>query len=81
MFSEVESNVKMTRCRLQSGDDKVGMARWRLESRERLPGWKMLGAGRGCLGGGGSRGRQGCWGEGGWSREMLSSWRRLKMER
>ena len=27
--------MKMTRCRLQGGDDNVGMARWRLESRER----------------------------------------------
>ena len=35
----------------------VGMARWRLESRERS--WTMLGAGRGCLGGGGWRGREG----------------------
>ena len=35
IFCKVESNVKMTRCRLQGGDDEVGMARWRLESRER----------------------------------------------
>ena len=27
MFCEVESNVKMTRCRLQGGDGEVGMAR------------------------------------------------------
>ena len=27
--------MKMTRCRLQVGDGEVGMARWRLESRER----------------------------------------------
>ena len=33
------------------------MARWRLESRERLPSWKMLGAGRGCQAGK-------CWGQG-----------------
>ena len=64
--------------------------RLRLESRERLPSWKMLGAGRGYLGGGGwgrerllgwrrleGRGGQGYWGGGGWSRERLSSWRRL----
>ena len=25
----------MTMCRLQGGEDEVGMARWRLESRER----------------------------------------------
>ena len=53
MFCKVESNVKMTRCRLQGGDDEVGMARWRLESRERpkledaggrerLLGWRRL---------------------------------------
>ena len=59
IFGEVESNVKMTRCRLQSGDGMVGMARWRLESRERLPSWKMLGAERGCLGGGGWKGGDG----------------------
>ena len=41
----LKRNVKMTRCRLQGGDGEVGMARWRLESRERLPSWKMLGAG------------------------------------
>ena len=64
MFNEVESNVKMKRCKLQGGDGKVGMARWRLESMERLPNWKMLGAGRGCFGGGGWRGGQGCWGGG-----------------
>ena len=53
MFCEVESNVKMTRCQLQGGDGMVGMARWRLESRERLPSWKMQGAcrRRGFLGG------------------------------
>ena len=49
----MESNVKMTRCRLQGVDDEVGMARWSL---------KMLGAERGCLGGRGWRGGQGCWG-------------------
>ena len=36
MFCKVESNVKMTRCRLQGGDGEVGMARWRLESSERF---------------------------------------------
>ena len=35
MFHAVESKVKMARSRLQGGDGKVGMARWRLESRER----------------------------------------------
>ena len=35
--------MKITRCRLQGGDGKVGTAKWRLESRERLPSWKMLG--------------------------------------
>ena len=35
MFCDVERYVKMTRCRLQGGDVEVGMARWRLESRER----------------------------------------------
>ena len=64
MLCEVESNAKMTKCRLQSGDGEVGMARWRLKSRERLPSWEMLGAGRGCLGGGGWRGGQNCWGGG-----------------
>ena len=49
MFWEVESNVMMTRCRLQGGDGEVGMATGRQESRERLPTWKILGAGRGCL--------------------------------
>ena len=53
MFCKVNNNVKITRFRLQGGNGKVGMASWRLESRERLPNWKMLGAGRGCLGGGG----------------------------
>ena len=43
MVGEVESNVKMMRCRLQGGDGEVGMARWSLESRERLPSWIMLG--------------------------------------
>ena len=35
MFSEVESEVKMTRCRLQGEDGEV-------KSRERLPDWRML---------------------------------------
>ena len=35
--------MKMTRWRLQDGDGEVGMARWILESRERLPSWRMLG--------------------------------------
>ena len=35
MFGEAETNVKMTRYTLQGGDGEVGMARWRLESRER----------------------------------------------
>ena len=60
MFCEVESNVKMTRCRLQGGDGEVGMARWRLESRERCwgqeeakgegkaAGVEEAGPGRGC---------------------------------
>ena len=43
MFGEVESNLKITRSRLQGGDDEVGMARWKLESGERLISWKMLG--------------------------------------
>ena len=43
MFDNVESNLKMMRCRLQGGDVKVGIARWRLENRERLPSWEMLG--------------------------------------
>ena len=81
MFWEVESNVIMTTFGLQGRDDEVGMARWRLERRERLPSWKILGAGRGCLGGGSWRGGQGCWCEGGWSRERLSSWRMLQMVR
>ena len=42
MFGEAETNLKMTRGRLQGGDGKVGMARWKLKSRERLPIWKML---------------------------------------
>ena len=35
--------MKMTRCRLEGGNGEVGMARWRLENRKRLPSWKMLG--------------------------------------
>ena len=42
MFCEVERNVKMTGCRLQGGNGEAAMARWRLESRERLPSWNML---------------------------------------
>ena len=34
-FCEVKRNVKMTRCRLQGGAGNVGMARWRLKSRDR----------------------------------------------
>ena len=50
MFGEVESNAMITRRRLQGGDGEVGMARWILESRERLPGWKMLGGRERLLG-------------------------------
>ena len=50
--------MKMTTCKLQGVDGEVRMTRGRLESRERLPSLKMLGAGRGCLGGGGLRGGQ-----------------------
>ena len=71
MFCKVESNVKMNWCRLQGGEDKVGMARWRLESRERpkledsggrerLLGWRRLE---------GSARLLGC--------SSVSSWRRL----
>ena len=53
MFCKLESNVKMMRWRLQGGHDEVGMAMWRLESRERpkledaggrerLLGWRRL---------------------------------------
>ena len=44
MFGEVESNMKMTWCRLQVGDDEVEMTRWILESGEKLLSWKMLGS-------------------------------------
>ena len=61
--------MKMTRCRLQGGDGEVGMARWRLESRERCwgqgeakgegkaAGVEEAGPGRGCQAGGGCRWR------------------------
>ena len=40
----------MTKCRLQGGNGEMGMERWRLESRERLPSWKMLGGRERLLG-------------------------------
>ena len=69
MFCKMERDVKMTKCRLQVGDGDVGMARWRLESRERCwgqgeakgegtaAGVEEAGPGRGCQTGGGCRWR------------------------
>ena len=61
--------MKMTRYRLQGGDGKVGMARWRLESRQRLPSWKMLAGRERLLGWGRLEGRA-----------RLLGWRRLVQE-
>ena len=66
MSWDSESNVIMTRCRLQGGDGKVEMAMWKLESREKLQvgrcwgqgeaAWlEGAGLGRDCQFGGGCR--------------------------
>ena len=56
--------MKMMMWKLRGVNGNVRIARWRLESRESLPSWKILGAGRSCQAGK-------CWeqGEAAWLEE------------